>query len=311
MWAWLEEHRLVRSQAARRHWQRSNPALASALYHPRSDPAALPVQVLYMAWAFVVDDEFDDGPAGSDPVRCLKAVSGLLAVFDGSPGGNPLSKAFALLWPELSVGRSASWQNAFRVDMAAWLWTYYTEAVDRRSGRVPTVTEYQVHRRYGVDLLNFFDLAELGTRIDLPDAVRHLPAFVSLRHSGVEQIGLFNDICSARKERAAGYRHNIVFILEHHHGCTTQEAVDTANAMVTDCVHRMVAARTALDGELDAAGISAVLRQDARAAADNIIAVVRGNVEYHARSERYTDPDLDVNVGAPDYVDDLFRPDRA
>ncbi|WP_327250055.1 hypothetical protein [Streptomyces sp. NBC_01320] len=41
------------------------------------------------------------------------------------------------------------------------------------------------------------------------------------------------------------------------------------------------------------------------AAADNVIALVRGNFDYHFLAERYTIP-LQRTIGTPDYVGDLF-----
>lgn len=305
LWPWLEIHGLVRSDAARGSINRSRPVLASALYHVQSDPEVLPLLGQFMAWAFLVDDEFDDGPLGQDPAACREAVAGLLAVFDGRPADNAPSRAFADLWSRLAQGRSQSWRDTLRESITSWLWTYCTEAVDRVTGRVPLPDDYRTHRRYGVGLLMFFDLNEQGTVIDLPDPVRRLNSFTSLRNAAAEQIGLFNDICSFRKERAAGYQYNLIHVMQHHYRAPLQETVHAAGSLVSDCVQRMTKARAALDLELTAAALPAPLRQDARAAADSIIALVRGNHDYHFTVERYTDAYATANT-ANDYDDGLF-----
>ncbi|MFK0045976.1 terpene synthase family protein [Streptomyces sp. NPDC090741] len=306
LWAWLDAQHLADAAAAREYVRRTRPTLASALYHPNSESTALLPQAQYMAWAFIVDDELDDGPIGRDPAACEAAITRMIAVFDGDVADDPLTRALGDLWPRLAEGKSMSWQKSFWAGQATWLWTTYVEAVNRVTGHIQSVPEYQQHRCNSIGEYMMMDLCEVGTRIDLPDAVRRLPAMRTLRQSAAGQIGTFNDICSARKDMAAGNRLNLVLLLKEENELSLQEAVERANGIATDWLTKLNAARAALGGQLDAAGITGDTREDALAAADNVIALVRGNFDYHFMAERYTDP-LERNIGAPDYVGDLLR----
>lgn len=308
MWAWLESSALLPTPAARRRVERTRPALMYARWCPQAAPEVLALLTQYLAWAFIVDDQFDIQTP--DPQRCLDTISALDAVFapadcsaDQPPG--PLVTAFADLWQRLSPGRSAGWRQAFRSEVRAWWWTYYREAVGTITRHLPNLEEYRAHRKDGVALYMFMDISEIASGCDLTPSVRHLPAVRNLRDAAEEHMGLYNDIHSLPSDEATGYPYNAVLLLEHHQH-TRQQALQAVNDMLTACIHRMLAAKQQLSAELAASQVTGQAHSDAMRTADDYTRYVRANFDYHYQAPRYTSPPEQALENAGE----LLLPDR-
>jgi (+)-beta-caryophyllene/(+)-caryolan-1-ol synthase len=305
MWRWIDEIGLSPSPAARRHMVRTRPALTMALYHPDADEFTLELSAQYTAWAFTVDDEFDDGPAGLDPGLCARSIRTLTDVFDGGQPRGVLAVALEDLWRRLAQGRSDAWCRSFHNGAVAWLATYYVEAIERKTGTLPNLHDFVPHRRDSVGETAFLDMCELVHGIDLPDEVRMLPSFVALRAASCDHMGLLNDIHSVEKDEKSGYRHNAVFVVQQERGCDLTTAVEVVNELVTGAVLRMITAAGKLPAELAAAGVGRDLATAATIVAGAYRDLVRGDFDFHFLVDRYTAPEQ-VEVGAPDYVANLF-----
>ncbi len=291
-WEWAESEGLILSVPARRKMIRTRPELWISLIFPKASQDHLDLFCQWLFWAFLVDDEFDDGPAGRDPLMCEAAITRLVDVFDGAEPHGPMERALAGLRERTCRDRSPQWNRQFRRDTAAWLWTYYAEAVERAAGQVPSRVEFVKHRRDSVAMQPFLDLHEITAGIDLPDSARSLPAYIALRNAVTDHSGLCNDICSFEKEAALGYEHNAVRLIQRDRGSTLQEAVDEAGIQLARIAERVVRAEKELIEEIEAAGISASTRTALERCVQDYRGLVRGDFDYHARAERYTRPDL-------------------
>ncbi|MGW6635595.1 terpene synthase family protein [Streptomyces cyaneofuscatus] len=291
-WEWAEAEGLILSVPARRKMIRTRPELWISLIFPKASQHHLDLFCQWLFWAFLVDDEFDDGPAGRDPLMCEAAITRLVDVFDGAAPRGPMEQALAGLRERTCRDRSPQWNRQFRRDTAAWLWTYYAEAVERAAGQVPSRSDFVKHRRDSVAMQPFLDLHEITAGIDLPDSARSLPAYIALRNAVTDHSGLCNDICSFEKEAALGYEHNAVRLIQRDRGSTLQEAVDEAGIQLARIAERVVRAEKELIEEIDAAGISSTTRAALERCVQDYRSLVRGDFDYHARAERYTRPDL-------------------
>ncbi|MFF2964374.1 terpene synthase family protein [Streptomyces sp. NPDC057963] len=291
-WEWAESNGLALAPTARKKMIRTRPELWISLIFPTASQQHLDLFCQWLFWAFLVDDEFDDGPAGRDPRMCEAAIDRLVTVLDGGPPRGAMERALAGLRTQTYRDRSARWIRQFRRDTVAWLWTYYAEAVERAAGQVPTRAEFVRHRRDSVAMQPFLDLHEITAEIDLPESARSLPAYIALRNAVTDHSGLCNDICSFEKEALLGYEHNAVRLIQRELGLTLQEAVDEAGAQLAEIVERVQRAEKELIEEIEAAGIHDRTRAALEQCVRDYRGLVRGDFDYHARAERYTRPDL-------------------
>ncbi|MFB7912964.1 terpene synthase family protein [Streptomyces sp. NPDC056061] len=291
-WEWAESHDLVLSPTARKKMIRTRPELWISLIFPTASQQHLDLFCQWLFWAFLVDDEFDDGPAGRDPRMCETAIERLVDVLDGGPPRGPMERALAGLRDRTYLDRSTGWVRQFRRDTVAWLWTYYAEAVQRAAGQVLSRADFVKHRRDSVAMQPFLDLHEITAGIDLPESARSLPAYIALRNAVTDHSGLCNDICSFEKEALLGYEHNAVRIIQRDHGFTLQEAVDEAGKQLGETAERVRSAERELIEQMAAAGIEGPTRTALEQCVRDYRGLVRGDFDYHARAERYTRPDL-------------------
>lgn len=293
------------SASSRTRLEQLRNELISARYHPYAAPELMPLLTQFMAWAWVVDEQFDDGPAGRDPAWCRRSVQGILDAFNGRPGDHPLEAAAVDLWSRLAPGRSQRWQADFLAWTTGWLWTYYTETVDRATSRYQTLTEYRHHRELGSAEHLFFALSEMGAGLDLPEHVHRLPALELMRSASAQHQGLFNDIMSLSKEQPVGYFHNAVALTAHHERVSIAEACERVNALLTECIQQMLTAEQQLPDQLAKASIDDHFTRQALAIAEAYKAHTRGNFDWHFEVTRYAGPG-EVRDGRALYVADLL-----
>ncbi|MGH8968127.1 MAG: terpene synthase family protein, partial [Actinomycetes bacterium] len=289
---WVGETGLIRRESARARFDRADFGWFAAVVYPTADARGLELLADWFAWLFLVDDEFDDGPAGRDPRMCEEAISRLVGVLDGEKPLVPMEHALEGLRERTCRDRSPAWTRQFRRDTAAWLWTYYAEAVERTAGQVPGRADFTRHRRDSVAMQPFLDLHEIAAGIDLPESARSLPAYIALRNAVTDHSGLCNDICSFEKEAVLGYEHNAVRLIQRDRRSTLQEAVDEAGIQLARIAERVQRAERELVEEMAAAGTEGPTRAALERCVRDYRGLVRGDFDYHARAERYTRPDL-------------------
>jgi (+)-beta-caryophyllene/(+)-caryolan-1-ol synthase len=309
MWDWIDRFGLFTSAESQERLRQLRLPLNSARYHALADPLSLPLLNLPMIWGWVVDEQFDDGAVGRDVPRCCAALSGLTDVVRHGtvrPGANPIEAAGADLCQRLFEHRSPRWVQDFKHTVIDWLWAYYVEAVDRATGRYPTLDSYRPHRVSTSDERMFMLLSEYGGHIDLPAAVTRLPAYRQLMDAAAEHMGLFNDVISLPKESPIGYHHNAVTLVAHYENVDTHEAAERVNTMLTDCIQRMLDAEQELPPQLAATHVSDQVYADALRMVQAIKAHTRGNFDWHFEVTRYDAPGPLTDEGKPAYVPDLL-----
>ncbi|WP_370942356.1 terpene synthase family protein [Amycolatopsis sp. cg5] len=313
MWRWVDEFELCPTPASRAHMDRTRPAMLAALSFPRADRAALTLASQRLAWAFAVDDQFDNGTGiGVDPVRCERAVVALLNSMrqEAPPPESALGRACADLWARARKGRSREWLRSVSGQMSAWLWSYYADTIDRVADRRPAMWEFMPQRRNSFGAYWDIDWCESVAGVDLPMRVRCHPGFMALRTAVLDHKVFVNDIYSLDRELAAGHRHNTVLVIRDEQKLSLDDAVDQVNLMATACVRRVTEALEELPRQLAAASISGQDYEDALLIIADYRDHLRGNFDYHALSaryhiERYNHPD-ELRSGVPAYTVDLL-----
>ncbi|MEV6420805.1 hypothetical protein [Streptomyces sp. NPDC051662] len=307
MWQWLERFELCPTLPTIDHLRRTRPEIITALYIPAADGETLPYLSEWMAWFFIVDDQFDhSGSEGQDAQRCARDIDSLLRVIDtgahSAPAlSNGLPRAHAALsdlWQRLPSHLSPNWRTVFRDHIREWLWSDYAEMVDRASERLPALWEYREHRRDNVGNFMLLDLCEIAAGFEVTELTRRLPCMINLRRSAVEHTGIINDIRSVEKERANGDHRNTVLLIEQNHRIAVDSALKVAGGFANECIDRMNTARRELPSQLAAAGITGVERGRALTIADHYLSLVRGNFDYHEQTERF-------NIGRYDHPDEF------
>ncbi|WP_425412582.1 terpene synthase family protein, partial [Lentzea jiangxiensis] len=189
------------------------------------------VLLQWFVWTLLLDDRVDDGQWAGDGVltEFAKAAAGVLNG-DRQSHQDPMLRVLAEdLWPRTRDLVGPDRQAAFAEHIARYL-AAQCEVVDRRADSVPVALDNYIPLRvelFGADIL--FDLIEVIHLLDVDDAG-------VVRRCAGNVLGWVNDIYSLEKDLLLGEEANLVRVLHDERGCSWQEAVDTAAAMIYDQV---------------------------------------------------------------------------
>ncbi|MFJ4777232.1 germacradienol/geosmin synthase [Streptomyces sp. NPDC088762] len=270
-------------------------ALLCSYTHPDCDGEALSLVTDWYVWVFFFDDHFLETYKRSQDRDGARAYLDRLAAFmpmdlaDGFPEPtNPVEAGLADLWERTVPAMSAAWRERFSESTRNLLDESMWELANINIGRVANPLEYIEMRRkvggapWSAGLIEYVS-AEVPARV-----ARSRPLGV-LRDSFSDAVHIRNDIFSYQREVTdEGELSNAVLVLETFLGCTTQEAADAANDLLTSRLQQFE--QTALaelpqlftDHAMDPREIAAVL-----AYTKGLQDWQSGGHEWHTVSSRY------------------------
>ncbi|WP_326587252.1 terpene synthase family protein [Streptomyces sp. NBC_01294] len=270
-------------------------ALLCSYTHPDCDGAALSLVTDWYVWVFFFDDHFLEMFKRSQDRDGAKQYLDRLAAFmpmdlsDGFPvPTNPVEAGLADLWARTVPAMSADWRERFSLSTKNLLNESMWELSNINIGRVANPLEYIEMRRkvggapWSAGLIEY-------VAAEVPARVAHARALGVLRDAFSDAVHLRNDLFSYQREVAdEGELSNAVLVLETFLGCTTQEAAEVSNDLLTSRLQQFE--QTALvelpqlfaDHAMNPAEIGAVL-----AYAKGLQDWQSGGHEWHMVSSRY------------------------
>ncbi|MEU9147071.1 germacradienol/geosmin synthase [Streptomyces sp. NPDC048349] len=270
-------------------------ALLCAYTHPDCDSDALSLVTDWYVWVFFFDDHFLEMYKRSQDRDGAKDYLDKLAAFmpmdlaDGFPEAtNPVEAGLADLWRRTVPAMSSDWRERFSESTRNLLNESMWELANINIGRVANPLEYIEMRRkvggapWSAGLIEYVSA-------EVPARVAHSRPLGVLRDAFSDAVHIRNDIFSYEREVAdEGELSNAILVLETFLGCTTQEAAEASNDLLTSRLQQFE--QTALaelpqlfaDHAMDPAEIAAVL-----AYAKGLQDWQSGGHEWHMVSSRY------------------------
>ncbi|MEU8619455.1 germacradienol/geosmin synthase [Streptomyces sp. NPDC048623] len=280
-------------------------ALLCSYTHPDCDAEALSLVTDWYTWVFFFDDHFlevfkrtPNRPAG-------KAYLDRLPLFmpaDPAAGmpepANPVEAGLADLWRRTVPAMSAAWRVRFAEATEALLNESLWELDNITDGRIANPVEYIEMRRKVGGAPWSAGLVEYAAGAEVPERVAYSRPLRVLRDAFSDAVHLRNDLFSYQREvEEEGENSNGVLVLETFLGCTTQQAADAVNDLLTSRLQQFE--NTALTevpalcveqglGPAEAAAVAAYTKglQDWQS----------GGHEWHLRSSRYMNEGLVTGV---------------
>jgi germacradienol/geosmin synthase len=269
--------------------------LLCAYTHPDCDGPALSLITDWYVWVFFFDDHFLEKFKRSQDRVGGKAHLDRLPLFmpldltAGTPEPeNPVEAGLADLWKRTVPAMSADWRRRFAVATEHLLNESLWELSNINEGRIANPVEYIEMRRKVGGAPWSAGLVEYATA-EVPAAVAGTRPLRVLMETFSDAVHLRNDLFSYQREvEDEGELSNGVLVLETFFGCTTQEAAELVNDVLTSRLHQFEhtafteVPATALEhgltpAEVTAVGLYAKGLQDWQS----------GGHEWHMRSSRY------------------------
>ncbi|GHD21616.1 germacradienol/geosmin synthase Cyc2 [Streptomyces galbus] len=280
--------------------------LLCAYTHPDCDADALSLITDWYVWVFFFDDHFLDMYKRTQDRAAGKAHLDRLPLFmPADPGAavpepqNPVEAGLADLWARTVPAMSAGWRRRFAVATEHLLNESMWELSNINEGRIANPVEYIEMRRKVGGAPWSAGLVEYATA-EVPASVAGTRPLRVLMETFSDAVHLRNDLFSYQREvEEEGENSNGVLVLETFFGCTTQEAADTVNDILTSRLHQFE--HTALT-EVPALALEKGLGPDEAAAVAAYTKGLQdwqsGGHEWHLRSSRYMNQGA-VSASAP------------
>ncbi|MEU6098863.1 germacradienol/geosmin synthase Cyc2 [Streptomyces sp. NPDC047079] len=269
--------------------------LLCAYTHPDCDGPALSLITDWYVWVFFFDDHFleafkrtqdrDGGKAHLDRLPLFMPPDPATPVPEPE---NPVEAGLADLWARTVPSMSPHWRRRFAVATEHLLNESLWELSNIHEGRIANPVEYIEMRRKVGGAPWSAGLVEYATA-EVPAAVAGSRPLRVLMETFSDGVHLRNDLFSYQREvEQEGELSNGVLVLENFFGCTTQEAADTVNDILTSRLHQFE--HTALT-EVPVLALDKGLTPDEVAAigayAQGLQDWQSGGHEWHMRSSRY------------------------
>ncbi|MEH0417584.1 germacradienol/geosmin synthase Cyc2 [Streptomyces sp. B21-083] len=269
--------------------------LLCAYTHPDCDGAALSLITDWYVWVFFFDDHFlevfkrsqdrDGGKAYLDRLPLFMPLDLSTPVPEPQ---NPVEAGLADLWARTVPAMSVDWRRRFSVATEHLLNESMWELSNINEGRISNPVEYIEMRRKVGGAPWSAGLVEYATA-EVPASVAESRPLRVLMETFSDGVHLRNDLFSYQREvEDEGELSNGVLVLETFFGCTTQEAADTVNDILTSRLHQFE--HTALT-EVPGLALEKGLTPDQIAAVAAYTQGLQdwqsGGHEWHLRSSRY------------------------
>ncbi|MFF8813741.1 family 2 encapsulin nanocompartment cargo protein terpene cyclase [Streptomyces pactum] len=216
-------------------------ALLCAYTHPDCDGPALSLVTDWYVWVFFFDDHFletfkrtQDRAGGKEYLDRLPAFMPMDPSAPVPEPRNPVESGLADLWARTVPGMSAEWRARFAESTENLLNESLWELSNINAGRVPNPVEYIEMRRKVGGAPWSAGLVEYAAGAEVPAAVAGSRPLRVLKDTFSDAVHLRNDLFSYQREtEEEGELSNGVLVLETFLGCTTQQAADAVNDLLT------------------------------------------------------------------------------
>ncbi|KUO19105.1 germacradienol/geosmin synthase Cyc2 [Streptomyces dysideae] len=269
--------------------------LLCAYTHPDCDGPALSLITDWYVWVFFFDDHFleifkrtQDRAGGKAYLDRLPLFMPMDLSTPMPEPRNPVEAGLADLWTRTVPAMSADWRRRFAVATEHLLNESLWELSNINEGRIANPVEYIEMRRKVGGAPWSAGLVEYATA-EVPAAAAGSRPLRVLMETFSDAVHLRNDLFSYQREvQDEGENSNGVLVLETFFDCTTQEAADTVNDVLTSRLHQFE--HTALT-EVPALALEKGLTPDevkaVAAYTQGLQDWQSGGHEWHMRSSRY------------------------
>ncbi|MFI5758180.1 family 2 encapsulin nanocompartment cargo protein terpene cyclase [Streptomyces sp. NPDC051569] len=271
-------------------------ALLCAYTHPDCDGPALSLVTDWYVWVFFFDDHFLEIFKKPQDREGGKAYLERLAAFmpmDLSAGfpepTNPVEAGLADLWARTVPSMSMAWRERFAESTENLLNESDWELANINAERIANPVEYIEMRRKVGGAPWSAGLIEYAASAEVPAEIAGSRPLRVLKDTFSDGVHLRNDLFSYQREiEEEGELSNGVLVLEKFLGCTTQEAADAVNDLLTSRIQQFENTAVTELGPLFAEkGLAPQLCADTLAYVKGLQDWQSGGHEWHMRSSRY------------------------
>jgi hypothetical protein len=262
----------------------------AARVFPDADEARVTLFTQWLIWLFAFDDVRDEGQLGGSATAVDTMYSHLsmsLRRGRARPGAGPLEIALTELWQATSPVMSRSWRSRFLSHLEDHRSACAEEAVNRRTGHIPSPERYPQLRRRTSGVF-MFDLAEAVLGDELPAGVVLSPAWQNLLQGTTDLITWCNDVASYTREAPWGATHNYVTVFAHAFDLTPDQTCTWVVDRIVERASEVRAAARQLPATFARLGLDPAAERRIGVITEILLTTPRAHLEWLLETGRYT-----------------------
>ncbi|MFD4562133.1 hypothetical protein ACFWP5_48870 [Streptomyces sp. NPDC058469] len=263
--SWCRTSGLVRSEGAFKWYESWKIEQLISEAYPFADGDGLTLCGKVVIFTALFDDQLDEFSEGHVQ-ECAQKVQPFLNVLYGcpAPADSPtLLRAFAEIWRESCLGRSASWRARCLKGWEYYFSALVHESVNRAMGNHPRPLDIFFESRRGSGAMHpFLDVLEPGAGFELTPLAFNAPQIRVLRKIAIDLVDHINDVYSLPKELARGQTENLVMTLDWENEYGLAEARKVAVEMIETDARRFLEVRATIPKVCAALGLEATDEED-------------------------------------------------
>lgn len=284
-------------------------ALLCSYTHPDASADELDLITEWYVWVFFFDDHFLELYKRTPDMAGAKAYLDRLPAFmpiqlggEAPVPTNAVEKGLADLWARTVPSMSAQWRERFVEATHHLLEESRWELANISTGRVANPVEYIEMRRKVGGAPWSAALVEHAAGAEVPAVIAATRPMHVLRDTFADAVHLRNDLFSYQREvEDEGELSNGVLVFERFLGCTTQQAADFVNELLTSRLQQFEnTALTELPPLFEEHGLDPAQRLAVLAYIKGLQDWQSGGHEWHMRSSRYMNG-ADQGTAAPEF----------
>ncbi|KAI0458269.1 isoprenoid synthase domain-containing protein [Xylaria acuta] len=224
---------------------KANFAYLISLAAPQADEFSFRMGVDWCLWAFVFDDQYDEGSMRDKTIEAAHEMIWTLSVMDDShppvdPEKHALRYMFQSTWHRFQKRNPAPvnedlqqrWKESHRKCLYAILQQVWL--AQSKTGLDVSIPDYMETRRQSIGSYCLFVVVEWAHGIKLTQDIFDHPSISTCERAAADLTWLVNDVLSYKKDLAFGVEHNIICLLMRQ-GCSEQEAMDKTGEIMDQC----------------------------------------------------------------------------
>ncbi|MFD2472839.1 terpene synthase family protein [Amycolatopsis silviterrae] len=285
-------------------------ALLCSYTHPDAAPRELDLVTDWYVWVFYFDDHFLELFKRTGDIEHARSYLDRIGLFMPAEGEitetpeNPVERGLTDLWNRTVPHRSPGWRRRFRESTRNLLDESLWELANINESRIANPIEYVAMRRKVGGAPWSANLIEHSLDAEVPDEIAAKRPMEVLRDCFADAVHLRNDLFSYQREvEDEGELSNSVLVFEKFLGCTTQEAADAVNDLLTSRLHQFEhTAVTEVPALFEENGVEPVGRAETFAYVKGLQDWQSGGHEWHLRSSRYMNEGALDSRGGPELL---------
>ncbi|KAI0514695.1 isoprenoid synthase domain-containing protein [Xylaria bambusicola] len=221
---------------------KANFAYLISLSAPQADAEAFRMAVDWCIWAFVFDDQYDEGEMKDKTIESAHEMIYTLSLMDDSyppvdPKKYPLRYMFQSTWHRFQQRNPAPdlqqrWKETHRKCLYAILQQVWL--AQSNTGLDVAIPDYMATRRQSIGSYCLFVVVEWAHGIKLTQDIMDHPSIATCERAAADLTWLVNDVLSYKKDLGFGVEHNLICLLKRQ-GLSEQQAMDRTGEIMNQC----------------------------------------------------------------------------